>query len=383
MNPAEARLLIIIPTYNERLNIGRLVDAVFAVAPPDAAMLIIDDGSPDGTAALVEEKQQEFPNRIHLIRREGKQGVATAFLGGFAWGIEHGYDLLLAMDADFSHDPQYIPIMLEKIQSNDMVIGSRNVPGGRIENRSIVRNLISKAASFYCRTILGFPIQDWTGGYNLFRAEVFQKIGLASIMCRGYSFQIEIKYKAAHAGCRIAETPIVFPDRKYGISKMSNAILFDAMRDVWIIRGMSWVCEFIKFALTGGLGTVTNIALFFILVDTLGFFEIPVAVFNYLVSGTQNYILNQKWSFKDRMGKTPLSWGRWIKFLTGSLAGLLVNITVMELVIHFWRLPVHSNTGEPYKFIAQAAGIAAGMIINFVILRVFVFKKPRMEVHHV
>jgi len=231
-------LLIIIPTYNEIENIVPLIASVFEVSP-DSHILVIDDNSPDGTAAAVEKIAGNKP-ALHILKRSGKQGVASAFLEGFSWGINNGFDILLAMDADFSHDPKYIPIMLKEIENADLVIGSRNVRGGGIENRSFFRNILTKCGAFYCRFLLGCPIKDFTGGYNMWRKNTLEKIGLQEVICRvGYSFQIEMKYKTHKKSCRIIEIPIIFPDRKKGQSKMSGSFLLKALGDVWKIRKLA------------------------------------------------------------------------------------------------------------------------------------------------
>jgi len=231
-------LLVIIPTYNEIENIASLVEEVFSRVP-NAHILVIDDNSPDGTAAAV-EKIAAIHSALHILKRSGKQGVASAFLDGFSWGIKNGFDILLAMDADFSHDPKYIPVMLKEIENADMVIGSRNVPGGGIENRSFFRNILTKCGALYCRVLLRCPIKDFTGGYNMWRRSTLEKIGLREVVCRGgYSFQIEMKYKTHKNGYRIAEIPIVFPDRKKGQSKMSGSFLLKALGDVWKIRKLA------------------------------------------------------------------------------------------------------------------------------------------------
>jgi dolichol-phosphate mannosyltransferase len=229
-------LLIVTPTYNEAENIEAFIGAVFAYAPPCADILIIDDNSPDGTAELVEKQREKYHDRIRLLRREQKQGGASAFLKGFSMGIALGYDLFLAMDADFSHDPKYIPVMVEKIQEADLVIGSRNVAGGGVENRTFIRNIITRGGSLYSRLVLGCPIQDFTGGYNMWRKSVLEAIDPETIISRGYSFQIEMKYRAFRGHFKITEIPIIFPDRKFGKSKMSKKYFFDALRDVWIIK---------------------------------------------------------------------------------------------------------------------------------------------------
>jgi dolichol-phosphate mannosyltransferase len=183
----------------------------------------------------VENLISQFPDRLHLLKRAGKQGLGTAYLAGFAWGWER-YSIFLEMDADFSHKPAYIPQMLNKIESFDVVIGSRNVRGGRVEGWSALRNLISKGGSLYSRMVLGCPIHDLTGGFNMWRKEALEKIGLANIISKGYSFQIEMKYRAYRAGCAVAEIPIVFPDRTKGASKMSKKIFIEALFNIWKLR---------------------------------------------------------------------------------------------------------------------------------------------------
>jgi len=228
------RVLIVVPTYNEKENIELLINSIFSFAP-DVNILVVDDNSPDGTADIIEKIIQNNKS-VNILKRKGKEGVASAYLQGFSWGIQNGYDVLLAMDADFSHDPKYIPLMLKEIEDADLVIGSRNIKGGGIENRTFIRNILTKGGSFYCQTILSCPIKDITGGYNMWRKTTLEKIGLDNVVCRGYSFQIEMKYKSYKNGLKIKEVPIIFPDRKLGQSKMSGNFLIKALRDVWKIK---------------------------------------------------------------------------------------------------------------------------------------------------
>jgi len=333
--------------------------------------LVIDDNSPDGTAAAVEGLAGQYQGRLHLLKRPEKQGLAQAYLAAFEWGMKRGHDVFLEMDADFSHNPAYIPEMLKKIETHDVVIGSRNIKNGRIEGWTFLRNLISKGGSLYSRMVLGCPVMDLTGGFNMWRKNALEKIGLTSIISRGYSFQIEMKYKAFLSGCSITEIPIVFTDRKQGTSKMSRKILLEALVNIWKIKQRSGretgLEQFIKFAVTGGLGAITNLAIFFVFADLLGLPEIPVSIGCFLVAVTQNYILNHLWSFKMNTTGEGLSIKRWCLFTASSLLGLTVNITVMELILLCWVLP--------YKFIAQICGIAAGMVFNFILSKYAVFRK--------
>jgi dolichol-phosphate mannosyltransferase len=369
----QIRLLTIIPTYNEIDNIERFIKTVFEYIPSNAGILVVDDNSPDGTAGVVEKIINDFPNRLHILKRPGKQGLASAYLDGFSWGINNNYNVFLEIDADFSHDPKYIPIMLEKIKDHDVVIGSRNIKEGGVEGWPITRKILSKGGSLYSRTVLGFPIHDCTGGFNMLTKNALEKINLSSIISKGYCFLIEMKYKAYISGCSIIEIPIIFVDRKYGKSKMSKKIFIEALFNIWKIKKTSsfitGLDQFLKFAITGGLGTITNLLIFFLCVDILGFNEIPVSVFCFLIAATQNYIINHKWSFARNTLSSKLTIKKWIFYILASLAGLLINISVMKLILIKFTLP--------YKFIAQAVGIAAGMIVNFLFSKFLIFRKKR------
>jgi dolichol-phosphate mannosyltransferase len=366
------KLLAVIPTYKEADNIVNLIRAVFTVIPPNGEILVVDDNSPDGTAEIVEKTAVEYPNRLYLLKRPGKQGLASAYLAGFSWGMASNscYSVFLEMDADFSHNPVYIPVMLEQIKTHDVVIGSRNVARGGVEGWSFLRNCVSKGGSLYSRIILRCPIRDLTGGFNMWTKNALLKIGMGNILSRGYSFQIEMKYRAWRAGCSVKEIPILFVDRKFGASKMSKSIFLEALINVWKIKRNAGkdttLDQFIKFGITGGLGTVTNLVLFFLFADKAGLPEIPVSIGCFLVAGTQNYIINHKWSFANNIRDSKVSVKKWVLFLGASIAGLLVNIAVMKCML--------MNFNLPYKFIAQAYGIAAGMFINFILSKFVIFR---------
>lgn len=219
--------LVVVPTYNEAENITRLIAAVLTQGL-QFDVLVVDDGSPDGTADLVAAIAAHTP-RVQLLRRTGKLGLGTAYIAGFREGLRQGYRYLCEMDADFSHQPHYLPVLLAVAErAADVALGSRNVPGGRVENWSRVRQLISRGGSAYARTLLGLPIRDVTGGYKCFRASVLQQLDLAAINANGYGFQVELNYRCHQAGFRLHEIPIVFPDRVAGQSKMSQQIVWEA-----------------------------------------------------------------------------------------------------------------------------------------------------------
>ncbi|MBN2359854.1 MAG: polyprenol monophosphomannose synthase [Deltaproteobacteria bacterium] len=225
--------VVLMPTYNERENLPAIVDEVLHTVPVD--MLIIDDNSPDGTGELADGIAAKEP-RVQVLHRPGKQGLGRAYIDGFRWALERDYRYIFEMDADFSHQPRFLPDFLREIESADVVLGSRWVAGGGVENWSLTRKLISRGGSLYARTILGLGIKDLTGGFKCFRREVLQAIDLDSIQAAGYGFQIEMTYRCARQGFRIKETPIVFPDRKVGASKMSRKIFVEALGMVWKLR---------------------------------------------------------------------------------------------------------------------------------------------------
>lgn len=232
---SEPRTLICLPTYDERDNLAPMVAAVHAVVP-HVEILVIDDNSPDGTGRIADGLAAADP-RVHVLHRQGKEGLGKAYLAGFAWALQRGYQLVLEMDCDFSHDPRHLPAMLAAARTHDLVLGSRYVPGGGTVNWGLGRRLISRGGSLYARTILGLPQRDLTGGFKCFRREVLEAIDLPSVECAGYAFQIELTYRAARRGFRIAEVPITFADRRVGHSKMSRRIVLEALRRVWSIRG--------------------------------------------------------------------------------------------------------------------------------------------------
>ena len=226
--------LIVIPTYNERDTIDHILDAIFA-QDLGLDVLIVDDNSPDGTALRVKERGQSDA-RIRIIERPGKLGLGTAYVAGFKYAIENGYEIAFEMDADFSHDPAELPRFLEKIKDYDFVIGSRYVNGVSVVNWPLRRLLLSYFASKYTRVITGMPVRDPTGGFKCFRIEVLKGIDLDSIRSGGYSFQIEMSFKAWRRGFRYIEIPIIFVDRRVGRSKMSKAIIREAVFMVWKLR---------------------------------------------------------------------------------------------------------------------------------------------------
>lgn len=228
------KTLVIIPTYNELNNIQKLIPEILENYP-ELNLLVVDDNSPDGTANIIDEYSKK-DSRVHLIKRNGKLGLGTAYVAGFKYAIENNYDSIIQMDADFSHDPKEIKNFLELISIYDLIIGSRYIYGVRVINWPIRRLLLSYFANLYTRIITGLPVKDGTGGYKCIRKEVLQSIDLDKIHSNGYSFQIEINFLAWKKNFKLTEMPIVFVDRVKGSSKMSKKIVYEAVFMVWKLR---------------------------------------------------------------------------------------------------------------------------------------------------
>jgi dolichol-phosphate mannosyltransferase len=232
------RALVIIPTYNESDNLPRLVPSVLS-RDPRLDILVVDDNSPDGTGRLADEIAASEP-RVHVLHRPGKMGLGTAYITGFHWGLERGYDALFEMDADFSHDPAHLPQFLEAIENYDVVLGSRYLQGRvTVVNWPIGRLLLSYFANVYARKVTGLPVADATGGFKCFRREVLAALDLDHVESSGYAFQIEMSFRAWKKGFKLGEIPIMFVDRDVGESKMSKKIVREAVWRVWRLRYLS------------------------------------------------------------------------------------------------------------------------------------------------
>ena len=233
MKPDQA--LIIIPTYNERPNIALLVPEIMKTVP-GIQVLVVDDASPDGTSACVRELGRAWPGKVHVLDRGKKEGLGRAYMAGFAWALARPFECVFEMDADFSHDPQYLPDFLAAIDDADLVLGSRYLTGVNVVNWPLYRLLISYSGNLYARLVTGLPVRDCTGGFKCFRRAVLEAIAHDAIAASGYSFQIEVSWRAWKKGFRIREIPIVFVDRKIGESKMSTSIIREGLLLLWRLR---------------------------------------------------------------------------------------------------------------------------------------------------
>lgn len=222
------KTLIAVPTYNEKENIPSLLERLMEL-PPEVHVIVVDDGSPDGTGDIVEAWSARSEGRVHLMRRAGKMGLGSAYIAAFRWALERDYELVFEMDADFSHDPKYVPAMLDAAKDADLVIGSRYVAGVNVVNWPMQRLLLSWFGNLYARFVTGLPVHDCTGGFKCFRRAALEAIDFSRIASGGYSFQVEMNYKVWKKGFRLKEIPIVFVDRRLGASKMSGSIIGEAL----------------------------------------------------------------------------------------------------------------------------------------------------------
>jgi len=232
------RACVVLPTYDERENLPAIVPAILATSP-ELDVLVVDDDSPDGTGLLADQLAVREP-RVRVLHRARKEGLGRAYLAGFEVALRAGYGRILEMDADFSHEPGRLPALLAASRDADLVLGSRYVPGGGTSHWGVWRRLLSRGGSLYARIILGVHVRDLTGGFKCFRREVLERIDLPTVTSAGYAFQIELTWRALRAGFRVVEVPIVFADRRIGQSKMSRAIVFEALWKVWLIRAAGW-----------------------------------------------------------------------------------------------------------------------------------------------
>ena len=252
MNMQTSDSIVIIPTYNERENIENIIRAVFALEKV-FHILIIEDGSPDGTASIVKTLQQEFPERLFMIERKGKLGLGTAYIAGFKWSLEQDYEYIFEMDADFSHNPADLPRLYKACaeEGADVAIGSRYISGVNVVNWPMGRVLMSYFASKYVRLITGIPVQDTTAGFKCYRRRVLETIDLDGIRFKGYAFQIEMKFTAYKCGFKIVEVPVIFINRELGTSKMNSSIFGEAVFGVIKLKVHSWFHKYPKAVKNG------------------------------------------------------------------------------------------------------------------------------------
>lgn len=236
------RVLLIVPTYNEASTVRKMVERV-RTAVPHADVLVVDDNSPDGTGQIA-DRLAELDAHVHVLHRPAKAGLGAAYVAGFRWGLDRGHDVLVEMDADGSHQPEELPRLLAALEGADLVLGSRYVPGGRVVNWPRYREMLSRGGNAYTRLALGVPLRDATGGYRAFRADALRRLDLDDVASQGYCFQVDLAWRAVRSGLRVVEVPITFVERVEGTSKMSSAIVLEALVRVtgWgVARRFGWL----------------------------------------------------------------------------------------------------------------------------------------------
>lgn len=359
------RCLVVVPTYDEAENIDRLLDAVLRVAP-FADVLVVDDNSPDGTAALV-ARRPEFGEQVWLLERPGKAGLGAAYRAGFAWALERGYDRIAQMDADLSHPPERLPALFVALDDADLSVGSRYVDGGGVANWAWKRRLLSWAGNVYVRLVLGTGVRDNTAGFKAFRREALEDIGVLASESNGYSFQIENTWRASQAGLRVVEVPITFTDRTVGQSKMSGSIAVEALSRVLVWR----FSEVLMFLAVGGFGYVVDVLAFNVLRSIEPFRTADPAYARTLavvLAILVNYIGNRAWTWRnvpsdDRRRELALFFGFSIIGFGFSLVCLLVSHDVLGYT---------SRLADNIS--ANVIGLALGAVFRFWTYKKYVFK---------
>jgi len=352
-----SKYLVAIPTYNEINNIEPLLKRLLALGE-DLEIVFIDDNSPDGTADIIKRFQSDgLP--IKLIERPSKLGLASAYLTAMKYALDQDYEAMIQMDADLSHPPEVVSNMIKRLDSHDLIIGSRYVPGGSVVNWSFLRRLLSRAGSLYAKLILTLPINDLTGGYNAWHRRIMEKMVLSDIKSNGYSFQIEMKHHAYELGAEHLEIPITFAERSSGRSKLSRKIVLEAIWRVPLIalrsRRYSRFKKFFKFSLVGLSGLSIDLIIIASLVEIWHWSPLWASVVSFSVAVVNNFLWNKYWTWRDRR---PNLIGQFSKFALAALVGLLINFVVMDWLL---KLGVHYI---PSRFIVIAIIVFWNYFIN-------------------
>lgn len=364
MSAAARRSVVVIPTYDEAENVVRVLDEVLAAAS-DADVLVVDDNSPDGTAAIVVD-HPAFGDRVHLLRRPGKAGLGAAYRAGFGWALARGYDRVAQMDADLSHPPSRLPALLAALDDADVAVGSRYVVGGGVRNWSWQRRLLSWAGNRYVRLVLGTGVRDNTAGFKAFRREALEEIGALESESNGYSFQIENTWRARAAGLRVVEVPITFTDRTEGRSKMSGSIAVEALARVLLWR----YAELLTFLLVGGIGYVVDVAAFNVFRSLEPFRSIDPAYARTMavaIAMVVTYLGNRTYTWRDdtravRRREIGL-------FVLFNVIGF--GFSVATLVVSHDLMGLTSRLADNIS--ANVVGMALGTAFRFWTYRRFVF----------
>lgn len=378
--------IVVIPTYNEADNIGKLIEGILGLHK-DISILVVDDNSSDGTGDIVDVLAGKN-EKINIIHRSARLGLGTAYIAGFQYALKNGYELVITMDADFSHDPNDIPRLLERIQTCDVAIGSRYHGGVRILNWPIRRLILSIGANRYVRWITGLKVSDCTSGFRCYRCKILENLPLNKMKSEGYAFLVEMLFYISKAGFKITEVPIIFTERRAGQSKMSKKVITESMIIPWRLKifnllyiynpdakktkGSNVITkkkflitsyQFIKFGLVGALGFVINIAIFYFTNEILHIYYILCAIIAFLVAVINNFIWNKYWTFKNTYSKSIHF--QFFKYLIVNLFSLGINLMALAALVQIFKMQI---------LISQIIAVLCAMAINFIGSKIWVFK---------
>jgi len=359
------KTLVIIPTYNEAQNICKLLEEILSLRLKNLAILIVDDNSPDGTGRLVEEFRQKnaVKEQIFLLSRKRKEGLGKAYLAGFYWALAHRYERIVTMDADFSHNPQYLPTLFSEAKEDTLVVGSRYIKGGKVKGWGPLRYLNSLGANLISRLLLGLKPRDVTAGYKCYPASFLKSIDLENLVSSGYAFQVEMLLLAQDRGFKIKEVPIVFVDRRVGESKIAGELFRSAAVVFRLFLKRKAIHQLIKFVLVGTSGTIIDFSIYFVATRFLHLFYLLAKILSFLLAVFNNYLWNRLWTFRS-LDKNKL-W-EFARFGSTSLIGLGLNTLIMYIFV------------EKVKMYDITAWIVATLFVffwNFIISKFWVFKK--------
>lgn len=363
--------LLCIPTFNEAENIAKLLEAISDQKLANFDILIIDDNSPDGTAKIAKKINGEhrLNNKVFVMDRQYKEGLGKAYVAGFKWALKEKYDFILGMDADFSHDPKYLPSIISAAKNNDVVIGSRYIPDGKIVGWNWARHMNSWGANMVTRGLLRLKPKDTTSGYRCYTSRFLSSIDLDKIIGSGYAFLVEMVCLAQENRFSIVEVPITFVDRRVGQSKIAGE-LPRSIKTVFVLalRKKSYR-EFVKFGIVGFSGTVVDLGVYNLLAILFGFNIYFSRLISFTLAATNNYIFNRKWTFRSSDKKIATQFG---KFFLISVIGLLMNLAVMKL-LQPWS--THFSSQFLQKNIPVLIAIIIVLIWNYVANKVWTFRK--------
>ena len=356
------KTLVIIPTYNEKENIKNILTAIDKLSRNDTEILVVDDSSPDGTAEIVKNVIPKLKTPIHLLVRKNKNGLGKAYVEGFKWALKGDYDFVISMDADFSHDPQDLPKLIDASKEYDIVIGSRYIKGGKIIGWDIKRQLNSRLANLFTRIALGLKAKDVTAGFKRYKTSFLEELNLDSLISSGYAFQVEMVFRSKAAPKQILEVPITFVDRRVGQSKIAGELKKSAVI-VWrLFIRRTGVRQFMKFAIVGFGNFLFDTAIYFVETRFLNVGVIIAKTISFVASATSSYYFNRKWTFRSNQKNITR---QYLKFIFISGIGLAINVSSFYLF--------HKTLGI-YDLISLVFATAITTFWNFTANKKWTFK---------